>query len=357
MSITTFSIVGGGWRTEFFMRIAQALPDRFRIASVLVRDPAKAQAFTAQWGTPTCDNLDDLLRDKPVDFVLLSIPCAANPQYMRELAERNIAILSETPPARDVPEMTEVFDLAQNGARIQVAEQLHLRPMHAARIAIARSGLLGEVSQAQVAVAHGYHGISLIRRLLGITFEDVTITAQRVKGQVTAGPGREGPPTEEGVEQYLQEMAWLDFGDRLGVFDFAGPQYFSYVRTVRMLVQGDRGEIHNDELRYLKDFKTPAYMKLIRQNAGENDNLEGFYFKGIQCGDQWVYTNPFTPARLSDDEIAIAAALEKMRDYAHGGPDFYSLAEACQDNYLARLLTQAAKSGEKVTSQRQVWAS
>lgn len=356
MSTTTFSIIGGGWRTEFFMRVAQALPQRFHVASVLVRDPAKAQAFTQQWNTPTCDNLDDLLRDRNVDFVVLSVPCTANPDYMRELTDRGIAILSETPPARDVPEMTEVFKLTRRGARIQVAEQLHLRPMHAARIALAQSGLLGNVQQAQVAVAHGYHGISLIRRLLGVTFDDVTITAKRVKSHIVAGPGREGPPTEESIEPVLQELAWLDFGDQIGVFDFAPPQYFSYVRGVRMTVQGDRGEIHNDEVRYLKDFRTPVYYRLIRQAAGENDNLEGCYFKGIQGGEQWWYTNRYIPAALSDDEIAVAAALDKMGDYARGGPDFYSLAEACQDNYLARLITQAAKSGETITSQRQVWA-
>lgn len=46
-------------------------------------------------------------------------------------------------------------------------------------MAIVKAGLLGEVTQAQVSAAHGYHGISLIRRYLGIKYEPVKITARR----------------------------------------------------------------------------------------------------------------------------------------------------------------------------------
>jgi len=206
-------------------------------------------------------------------------------------------------------------------------------------------------------VAHGYHGISLIRRLLGITFEDVTITARRLPSSIVGGPGRSGPPSQETTEKVVQELGWLDFGDRFAVFDFGGSQYFSYVRGTRMLVQGDRGEIHDDQLRYLQDFRTPISTRFTRHAVGENDNLEGCYFKGIQAGDRWVYLNPHVPGRLSDDEIAVASCLEKMQKYVESGEEFYSLAEACQDSYLASLMTEAAVAGEKRISQRQVWAS
>ena len=60
-----------------------------------------------------------------------------------------------------------------------MAEQYHLHPLHAARIAIANSGKLGEISQVQISECHGYHGISLMRKLLGIGFENASITAQK----------------------------------------------------------------------------------------------------------------------------------------------------------------------------------
>ena len=81
-----------------------------------------------------------------------------------------------------------------------------------------------------------------------------------------------------------------------------------------------------------------------------------FYFKGIQAGDHWVYHNPFIPGRLGDDEIAVGSCLAGMHEYVEGGTEFYSLAEACQDNYLARLIAQASRTGENLVSQKQVWA-
>ena len=53
-------------------------------------------------------------------------------------------------------------------------------------------------------------------------------------------------------------------------------------------------------------------MELKRINKGEYENAEGYFLKGIMVGERWVYENPFMPARLYDDEIAIAACLQKM---------------------------------------------
>jgi hypothetical protein len=69
-----------------------------------------------------------------------------------------------------------------------------------------------------------------------------------------------------------------------------------------------------------------------------------------------VFRNPFLPARLSDDEIAIAELLVRMSEHVAGGPPVYSLAEAAQDHYLALLMRQAAATGEPVRSEPQAWA-
>ena len=90
-------------------------------------------------------------------------------------------------------------------------------------------------------------------------------------------------------------------------------------------------------------------------DAGHDGNLEGYYHKGILAGSEWVYRNPFAPARLTDDEIAVATCLDKMAHYAAGGPDFYSLAEASHDHYLGMLIEQAARSGETVHTEVQPW--
>jgi len=356
MKAIEYAIVGGGWRAEFYLRIARALPERFTIVGMVVRDAGKGQAMEKAWGLPTYRTVDELMRAHKPLFVVTSVSWDANPPLLQELAARGIPALSETPPAPDVARMAQLCGLAKQGARIQVAEQYIYQPHHAARLAFAKSGLLGTVSQAQVSACHGYHGTSLIRHFLGIGYENVRITARSFRSPLVAGPDRKGPPTEERITSSSQTIAWLDFGDRLGVFDFTGDQYFSWVRGQRLLVRGERGEINNHEASYLADYATPMEVAFRRMEAGANGNLEGLYLKGIVAGERWVYRNPFAPGRLTDDEIAIATSLAGMAAYVEGGPEVYPLAEACQDHYLNLLIAQAAESGGVVESSTQCWA-
>lgn len=353
----TFGIVGGGWRAEFFIRIARALPERFYVSGVVIRNEEKGRAFEEQWGVPTFRSTEDLLKQTTPSFVVLSVPVSQTPELIKQLVRQGVPVLSETPPAADLEQLNQLYQDIGPDARVQVAEQYAFQPLHAARIAIVQSGLLGTVNQAQVSAAHGYHGISIMRSLLGIRFEDAQIRGFGFSSPIISGPNREGDPTQEKTSISNQVIAHLAFGDKLGVFDFTGDQYFSWIRSERVLVRGNKGEINNTRLAYLQDFRTPIQLELRRLNAGENGNLEGYYHKGILAGDKWVYRNPFQPGRLSDDEIAIATCLQKMSDYVQGGPSFYSLAEAAQDHYLGMMITQAVKSGETVETTKQSWAT
>ena len=54
------------------------------------------------------------------------------------------------------------------------------------------------------------------------------------------------------------------------------------------------------------------------------------YLRGITLGAEWIYRNAFTPARLFDDEIAVATCLTGMAAWLDGGPDVCSLADAAR---------------------------
>jgi hypothetical protein len=148
----------------------------------------------------------------------------------------------------------------------------------------------------------------------------------------------------------------FDFGGKYGVYDFTDDQYFSWIRAKRLLVRGCKGEITDRSVRYLKDFQTPIEYDLKRVNLGEYGNLEGFALKGILAGEEWIYQNPFMPGKLSDDEIGVAACLEKMYQYTQTGQDFYSLAEGSQDHYLSLMMGEAVRTGEKIKTESQPWA-
>ena len=286
---------------------------------------------------------------------MLSVPWLATPVLLGELTERGIPVLTETPPAPDTEGLRGLATLMQRGARIQVAEQYQFQPIHAARLAIARSGRLGTISQAQVSAAHGYHGIDLIRRFLDDQFGPVTIRAQRFDSTIVAGPDRAGPPRDERIVPSEQVIATLDFDGRLGLYDFTEDQYFSWIRSHRVLVRGDRGEIHDLTIRYLEDATTPVTLELRRHAMGQDGDLRGLGFEGITAGPDWIVRTEFPDARLMDDELAIATCLRRMSEYLDGGPGFCDLAEGVHDHYLGLMIDAAVASGAPVHVAGHLW--
>jgi predicted dehydrogenase len=247
--------------------------------------------------------------------------------------------------------------MVEQGFRIHVAEQYLFQPFHAARQALIKGGRIGTPSFARVSTAHGYHGVSLMRKFLGIGFEDAAIRGRQFVSPAVQGGSRNGPPTEEKIVAGTQTLGELDFGDRLGVFDFTDLQYWSYVRSHRVVIRGERGEISDNEVRYLRAFNEPVTDTLRRRDRGQAGDLDGYYLDSILLGGETVFANPFWRARLMDDEIAIAEALVRMAAYVGGeGEGPYSFAEAAQDQYLALLLAEAVKTGEVVRTVRQPWA-
>lgn len=351
-----YAIIGSGWRAEFFLEVSRLLPSRFKAVGLVTRDPAKGAALEQKWGLKTYRNLDELLDENLPLFVVVSVAKPASLGVLKDLATRGIPALAETPPAPDLAGLKELYKLTLQGAKIQVAEQYLFQPMHAACIAIAHSGKLGRLSQAQVSVTQEYHAVSLIRQLLGIGFENASITARRFTSPIVAGPNRKGPPTEEKIVNANQTIAYLDFGDKLAVYDFTNDQHRSWIRSWRVLVRGERGEINNSRLKYLQDYLTPITLDFLRQDTGHDGNYEDYYHKGILVGAEWVYKNPFPQARLNDDEIAVATCLAKMTEYVQGGPSFYGVAEAAQDHYLGIMINEAVASGQMVQTTSQDWA-
>jgi Oxidoreductase family, NAD-binding Rossmann fold len=353
---TDFVLIGAGWRADFYLRIAAALPEHFRVVGALVRDKAKGQTFEGRWQVPTYRDLKTLLKATSPRFAVISTPWAMTPVFIKDLAAHDLPVLAETPPAPDLAELKKLQPLIKRKAKVQVAEQYIFQPLHAARLELLRSGKLGTISQVQVSVAHGYHAMSLMRAMLGVTFENASITAKAFSSKLVEGSDRSGPPKKERIIDSRQVIAYVDFGHKLGVYDFTGDQYFSWIRGPRLLVRGERGELDSTQLRYLKEFDTPVSLELKRVDAGHDGNLEGYFHQGIFAGDTCLYRNSFSPARLSDEEIAIATCLEKMAVYAEGGPSFYSLAEAAQDHYLSIMIDQALESQSTIRTKTQLWA-
>lgn len=339
------AVVGSGWRAEHFFRIIRALPDRFELSGVAVRRDAEVVRLAAK-GVNAFTELDRL-RGLESDFVVVATPAESNVAICEELVAYGRPILIETPPGVNDHELDQMLRLQELGADIQVAEQYPLQPLMAARLAVISSGRLGDVASADVSVAHGYHGVALIRAALGVGLSDFEVSAYEQLSSITIGPDRAGPPTNGGVKPSVRTVAAIRFGDRVGIHDWSDDQYFSWIRSLRFAVRGTRGELDGHEVRYLLDDGTPVQQTLRRWDTGLEGNLEEPGHRGYLLGDEWVYENPFPTARLTDDEIAIATLLQRMSDHVRTGSPVYSVEQARHDTRISLAIARAAGDGER----------
>src|ERR1700720_929345 len=106
-----FALVGAGWRAQYFLRIAEFLPERFRVSGMVVRNPDRARDMQSRWGVPTYPTLDALLAAPRPDFVVLSVTRTAAPTLLAQIAAAGLPVLTETPPAADLAGLHAVWAL------------------------------------------------------------------------------------------------------------------------------------------------------------------------------------------------------------------------------------------------------
>jgi len=352
-----FGLYGSGWRSEFFLRIAKLLPEKFCVDGVITRNSEKADYFKAEFGVKSYHNFTDYLAENTPLFMVESVNKGVSAEITMEIIRQGIPVLMETPAGKDLETMTWLAAEVANGAKIQIAEQYPFHPLHFTKKALIASGKLGDIQHVQVSFSHGYHGIALIRKFLGINFENTEISATAFPVSGASGFSREGMPTEDKIETAIQSVATLKFDNgQTAIYNFEMGQHRSWIRTPIIQIKGTRGELFNESLKYLIDYKTPIETNLHRVNLGENQNIEGAGLKGILVGNQWYYQNPYLNSRLTDDEIAIAVCLEKMAHYVHTDEEFYSFAEGAQDMYLGMMIEKAATTRKIITTKTMPWA-
>lgn len=207
MSKIRFGLIGSGWRAEFYIRIAKALPEMFDLAAVMIRSKEKGEAFSAKFGVKVVNTLDELVEKEP-EFVVMAIKRGIVTENLITLFERGIPVLTETPPGEDVEALHQLWDAYQKyQPKVQVAEQYFLQPLYASWYKAICDGKLGEVENINISSLHGYHGASIIRQFLRTGFENCRIYGKRYWFDVTETYGREGMVFDGGGCQMLQRSS------------------------------------------------------------------------------------------------------------------------------------------------------
>lgn len=347
--VTTFAVVGSGFRAQALMTVARGLSN-VSCAGAVVRTPRSLQV-------PTFASLDACLREVRVDFVLVATPKPLTPRFIVEAVERGLPVLAETPPAPDLDGLKALWSAVGDSGRVAVAEQYLLMPTHAARAALVTSGALGAPTQVQVSSTQQYHAVALIRGLLGAGRGPATVRATRFTAPLVNPLSRAGWTDDPREHPTTTTIATLDFGDgRSGVYDFTEQQTRNQLRFRRLTVRGSAGELHDDDVVRMTGPRTLVRTPLVRRQTGYDLDLTGYDTEHISWGDEVLYRNPYPGRRWMDDEIAMASLLERTASWVRGsGPAPYPLAEGLQDHQIALAIEEAADSDSPVTTSVEGW--
>ena len=348
-----FAVVGTGYRAQAFLTLATALPQVFEVTAVLPHRPLD-ETDARSLGHPVTTDLDALVRSNPA-FVFTAVSHAATPALLRELVARRLRVLAETPPAPDVTTLRElVRDVGASGL-VQVAEQYPRHPMTAARIAAVRAGLIGIPTSAMVSMTQTYHAVAILRALLGVGRTDASVRAHTHIAPLVAPFTRAGWTRDAVAHPTETTTATIDFGAEIGHYEFTDGQTRNPLRGFRMLVRGSLGEIVDDRLTRLVDGTTVVTSTFQRRQLGLHHDYEISGLDQISLDSAVLYRNPYPHARLSDEEVAMAATLHDAGRWASDdGAEPYPLVEAAHDQLLGLAITRAATTGEvvRVTTSR-----
>ena len=308
------------------------MPDNFKVSGIYIRNKQKQEEFLKKYNAPIFDTLEKLL-ETDYDFIVSCVNKTGICDAVRELAGKNIPVLTETPIGTSLKEIDDFLAEIKPDWRVQVAEQFHFMPRNAAIKSIIDSGILGEITQVQLSCCHDYHAASLIRFFLGTGNEMPEASSFTLPDRVNRYNSRAGLLSEPETVTAEEKFVVLRFKGKTAVYDFNYEQYFSDIRRSRIVIRGTNGEIINNSCTYLKN-SIPHSFFLQRNSYGANESLDGFTLVNITAEGKVVYENPFKGARLSDEEIAIATCLLNMKKYLDTGIPFYSLKDAALDSKI-----------------------
>ncbi len=322
----SFLIVGSGYRSEYFARVARTYPALFR-AMYLCRSQAKVDLMEAHTGIPATMSEAEALSFAP-DFVVIAVDRG----HMFEVAEawtrKGFPVVTETPVGASEEELRALWRLQQEGAKIVCCEQYHRQPLLAEGLRAVSAGLIGTPTSMYLSLLHDYHGASLIRRALQIPPEEpYTVIGAGQDEPVIETDSRGGAITDGRRKTDRRMTAFISFASgKQAVYDFCPIQYRSYIRSRHLVLRGDRGEWSDTIISCVDRENRPEKHFLLPRIPEKYQVLDTQALRDRRRN----WESALAPDTVQD-EFAIAAILLDMEDYLNGGPSPYPLKEAIAD--------------------------
>lgn len=381
-----FIIVGSGWRSLCYVRIAKALSDKFELCAMLCRTSEKAERMARENDIYTTTSIEECKAMKP-DFVVVVVNKASIADVSKEWMNYGFTVLCETPAALDTDTLGELWQMHKSGCRLMVAEQYIYHPTYKSQLDVLRNKLIGEPQYLNISLAHEYHGASLMKAYLNIDASThFTVSAKTYAFPTTETMTRYEKITDGRVADKKRTVATFEFDDgKVAVYDFDSEQYRSPIRNNYVRLQGVRGEMKDNTFYWLDEDNEPQKAELVSKDScttteSDNPNLkyvcecEEVWLVQDGCEGRLVYRAPFDLRGISKGETAVAQLMfmaagydAAARSLEMGNEEYKSEAElvcrmaeedlrqGLQDAYMAILMKQAVETGETVKSGAQIW--
>lgn len=346
----SYLIVGSGYRAKFYARIAKTYPALFS-ALFLCRSEEKAALMQYETGVPAVCSTEEAAAFRP-DFIVIAVNKTSITDVSIEWVNRGYPVLMETPAGMTREQLLQLWNLSQNSARIAVAEQYHRYPDMIAGLQAVSEGRIGTPCSAYLSLAHDYHGMSLLRRMLLTEGESYSIRGERTMYPVTETDSRTGPLPGNPVRERARDLVWVSFDSgKKALYDFSGVQYHSFIRSRHVLVRGDRGEWCDAVLYCLDNRGQPVREELRPVIPERYRELDTALLRDARR----VPRAGLSMDNLQD-EFAMASMLYDMKDFLENGTEVYPLREALEDAYFRILMEEAlAEPWKEVRAGKMPW--
>ncbi len=344
-----YVIVGSGYRSEYYGRIAAAYPELFH-AMFLCRSAEKCRLITSHTGVPATTDINEALRFSP-DFVVIAVDREHIADVTEEWAMRGIPVVAETPAGSSMEKLIRIWELHEKtGAKIVSCEQYFRHPLLMAGFAAVADGMLGTPVSGYLSLVHDYHAASLLRRMLLTRNEAYVLHGERRSTPVTETDSRYGAFYDGHTGQEVRDVVHISWeSGKTAVYDFAPTEYRTYIRSRHLTVRGDRGEWNDRMLYHLDADFNPQKTLLMPKIPERYRQLDTQSLRDIRR--TW---QPELQLDTQSDEFAIASILLDMAEYLEGGEIPYPLNEALDDALFWLLVQEAVKNPWKEVSMPQM---
>ncbi len=347
----SYLIVGSGYRSEYYGRIAARFPDLFK-AMYLCRSEEKAELMRAHTGMPATTDEKKAKAFLP-DFVVVAVDRGHMSEVIEKWALEGYPVMSETPVGASFDTLQHLWDLQEKkNARIVSCEQYPRYPVLMAGIKAVEEGKLGAPHSAYLSLVHDYHASAVLRKILQTGSADYVLHGEESSFPVMETDSRYGAFYDGRTTQEVRDLIHISYASgKKAVYDFSSVEYRTYIRSRHLSLRCERGE-WNDRMLYFLDEKNEPQKQLVIPVIPENYRmLDTQALRDIRRtweGELQLDTQ--------QDEFAIATMLLDMQEYLSGGPSPYPLQNALDDAMFWLLIREAVQNPWKeVKSLQMPW--